>query len=214
MKPPVDDAAFPEADETVDEDGIRTRSYRRGGTEVKVSRIPPGARIPRHAHPEAQLGLLVSGRLDVVVGDVRKEMRARRDCYVAPPDVPHAAVNASDDEVVALDLKRLVPGERYTAPDDFFFRSIHDADEVSFRHDWLDLTLVALPPGEGMPAHDHAHELVGICIDGAYMATVGDQTRSMTAGDVHISLAGERHGATNPHGSPAAFVRVSLRPRS
>ena len=41
-------------------------------------RLEQGAVLPRHKHPHEQTGYLVSGRIDLTIGDVTHQGRARR----------------------------------------------------------------------------------------------------------------------------------------
>ena len=61
------------------------------------------------------------------------------------------------------------------------------------------LAVIHLAPGALVPAHQHVHEQLGICLEGSITFTVGDETRELTRGgtwripsDVpHHAVAGE-----------------------
>ena len=54
-------------------DGSRLPSYSRSTPEVTILRIkiPPGAQLPLHTHPEINAGVLLSGELTVITEDNR-----------------------------------------------------------------------------------------------------------------------------------------------
>ena len=115
---------FPAPTITISSDGVKTYSYRRDWTEVKISHIPPGVSIAPHSHQEAQAGMVISGELEMTVGDVTKVMQPERIAYVVPPFVTHSARNTSDHETVAIDIKRYKPDEKYDAPPGYFLEPI------------------------------------------------------------------------------------------
>ena len=51
--------------------------------------LEKGAQIPTHAHPQEQVGYLVSGKIRVMVDDKGFELNPG-DCYCALPNVPHS----------------------------------------------------------------------------------------------------------------------------
>ncbi|ASB67580.1 Bacilysin biosynthesis protein BacB [Bacillus velezensis] len=102
------------------DNGVRQYSSVRGDTEVLLSYVPPHTNVEPHQHKEVQIGLVVSGELSMTVGDVTRKMTALESAYIAPPNVPHGARNETDQEVIAIDIKRLKAGETYTSPEDYF----------------------------------------------------------------------------------------------
>ena len=50
-----------------------------------------GAKVPEHAHPEEQAGIMLQGRLRLKIGDEEKVM-AKGDAYIIPPNVTHSGM--------------------------------------------------------------------------------------------------------------------------
>lgn len=63
--------------------------------------LEPGAVVPEHAHPHEQMGMLVSGEMDLSV-DGRTRRLTGGEIYLIPGGVPHGAA-AGPDGAVALD---------------------------------------------------------------------------------------------------------------
>ncbi len=61
-----------------------------------------GAEIPLHNHPHEQGGILLSGRLELTIGQETRTVEPG-SLYLIPPDVPHRAV-AVDGPAVVLDV--------------------------------------------------------------------------------------------------------------
>jgi len=54
-------------------------------------RLDQGAVLPRHKHPHEQTGYLVSGRMDLTIGDVTHQVLPG-DSWCIPGDIEHHAV--------------------------------------------------------------------------------------------------------------------------
>lgn len=107
---------FPQAKKLEWDNGVIQYSTVRGGTEVLISYVPPHTIIEPHEHPEAQIGIVLKGELQMTVGQSTQLLTPLESAYIAPPFVPHGASNLTDEEVIAIDIKRLKDDEEYTAP--------------------------------------------------------------------------------------------------
>lgn len=65
-------------------------------------RMEPGAEVPLHHHSQEQAGILLSGRLQLTIGDETRTLEPGA-LFLIPPDTPHRAV-AVDGPVVVLDV--------------------------------------------------------------------------------------------------------------
>lgn len=61
-----------------------------------------GAVVPLHSHPHEQGGMLLSGRLELTIGDETRVVEAG-SMFLIPPDTPHQAV-AIGGPAVVLDV--------------------------------------------------------------------------------------------------------------
>lgn len=64
-------------------------------------RLKGGSVLPSHGHPHEQTGYLVSGRLNMIIGDERFEV-APGDSWNIPGDVEHSAEILEDAVVVEV----------------------------------------------------------------------------------------------------------------
>jgi len=60
------------------------------------------AEIPLHHHPHEQAGIVVSGQLELTIGDETQSIGPGH-LYLVPPNVPHRAI-AKEGPVVVLDV--------------------------------------------------------------------------------------------------------------
>jgi quercetin dioxygenase-like cupin family protein len=74
------------------------------GQNVMLSlvELEPHSEVPQHCHPHEQLGLLLEGELDFVVGDEQQRLTAG-DMWRIPGDVLHS-VKAGPQGARALDV--------------------------------------------------------------------------------------------------------------
>jgi quercetin dioxygenase-like cupin family protein len=74
------------------------------GTNMMLSylEMDPGAEVPLHNHPHEQGGILLSGRLQLTIGEETRVVEPGA-MFLIPPGVPHRAV-ALDAPVRVLDV--------------------------------------------------------------------------------------------------------------
>lgn len=202
------------------ENGVRQYSTRRNDTEVLISYVPPGVEVTMHHHKEAQLGMVISGELLMRVGEVEKVLTALDLAYIAPPDILHGAKNCSNQEVVAIDVKRYKTDEVYTSPEDYFLEVFKTRDllpgmEVTFFvEDWIEVMLADIPGDGGqMPEHKHRNEQVGICINGGYEMTIEGNINKMEFGSTYFCEAKETHSAINNSEKNSRSINLFFPPR-
>jgi len=63
--------------------------------------LEPGAVVAPHSHPHEQMGLMVSGTMELTIGDETRILSAH-EMYVIPGGVPHSAKGGAEG-ALALD---------------------------------------------------------------------------------------------------------------
>ncbi len=63
--------------------------------------VEAGSRVPEHAHPHEQIGTVIRGVIDMVVGDETFTVRAG-EAYHVPGGVPHSGLCREDTELVEV----------------------------------------------------------------------------------------------------------------
>lgn len=72
-------------------EGVRMKTLCHGDKSLMAEfRLKQGARLPRHSHPHEQTGYLVSGKLQLTVGQQRFVAEAG-DSWCIPGDTEHEA---------------------------------------------------------------------------------------------------------------------------
>ena len=72
---------FPQAKKLEWDNGVIQYSTVRGGTEVLISYVPPHTIIEPHEHPEAQIGIVLKGELQMTVGQSTQVLTPRISLY-------------------------------------------------------------------------------------------------------------------------------------
>ena len=74
------------------------------GDDIMLSLVEfePGAVVELHSHPHEQMGLLLEGELEFIIGDERKVLKPG-EMWRIPGGVEHSAI-AGDRPVKALDV--------------------------------------------------------------------------------------------------------------
>ena len=83
-------------------DGVKMQTPH--GEKLMLSRveIEEGSEVPLHSHPHEQGGILLSGKMELTIGEETR-VCSPGDLYLIPGGVPHRAV-AIGGPVVALDV--------------------------------------------------------------------------------------------------------------
>jgi quercetin dioxygenase-like cupin family protein len=64
----------------------------------------------------------------------------------------------------------------------------------------LNLSFVRMEPNSEAPVHEHAEEQIGVVLFGSCEFTLGDETRTLRAGDVYVAPPWVPHGAATRDG--------------
>ncbi|QDX29317.1 cupin domain-containing protein [Dickeya poaceiphila] len=211
---------FPQATLIEWENGVRQYSTSRGDTEILISYIPPKTIVKAHGHHQAQIGMILKGELYMEVGGESRVMTPLESIYVSPPNILHGGENKTDEEVIAIDIKRFKKGEDYSL-ENRFFKTIHKEEklmnvmDVQFFHaNWAEIMLVDIPCNGGMmPKHRHKHEQIGICIGGEYDMTIEDVNTTMKFGKSYFCLENEFHSAINNRNENSKLINIFIPPR-
>ena len=77
--------------------------YFASGKKLSIMRCEmlPGSVVPMHDHPHEQVGVVLEGEFDFIIGTERKRVEAG-DMYIIPGGVPHSAI-ALDQKAVFVD---------------------------------------------------------------------------------------------------------------
>jgi len=79
--------------------GARARTPYGKNVMLSYLELDEGSLIPRHSHPHEQAGMLLSGELELTIGETSRHCKAG-DMFIIPPDTPHQARPVNGPAVV------------------------------------------------------------------------------------------------------------------
>ena len=82
--------------------GYRARFIHAEGMTLAYWEVEAGAALPEHSHPHEQLGIVVEGQIEFIIGD-QKRLLGSGDIYFMPGGVEHEA-RTLDHPVKVMDV--------------------------------------------------------------------------------------------------------------
>jgi quercetin dioxygenase-like cupin family protein len=82
--------------------GFQMQAVVGGAMMANWVRIEPNQLMPRHQHPQEQLGIMLEGTLELTIGDETRVLKPGH-AYTIPGNVPHHATTG-DDGCLVLDI--------------------------------------------------------------------------------------------------------------
>ena len=82
--------------------GINARTFWGEKMLLAVVNLDPNTHMPRHSHPHEQVGTLIQGQMELVIGDEKRVLQPG-DIYVIPGGVEHEA-NTFNEAVKVIDV--------------------------------------------------------------------------------------------------------------
>ena len=82
--------------------GINAKTFWGEQMLAAVVDLDPNANLPRHSHPHEQLGIVIEGPIEFIIGDEKKVL-GPGEVYVIPGGVEHEA-RTFDQPVKVLDV--------------------------------------------------------------------------------------------------------------
>jgi quercetin dioxygenase-like cupin family protein len=97
--------------------GVTRRTFSSDNATFMNYRFAPGARFPRHTHPQEQVTLVQSGTIEMSLGD-RVQSLSAGEYAIAPPDVEHGiTAGEGGASIVAIVVPRREGSNPYTVVD-------------------------------------------------------------------------------------------------
>jgi quercetin dioxygenase-like cupin family protein len=68
--------------------GVDVKAFSGEKMTLTLFRMAPGAAIPEHAHPHEQMGTVLEGAIELIVGEEKRQV-SQGDCWQIPANVVH-----------------------------------------------------------------------------------------------------------------------------
>jgi quercetin dioxygenase-like cupin family protein len=189
-------------------------------TLVQLVYLAPGANFALHEHLESQMGMIISGRLEMNVNGTKEIIEPLQQAYIANAYVPHGSVNIFPETAIVFDVKRIVnflPSEK---TDEVFLKVLPKKDEItgfpcqSIVASWFEIVITEIPPGGIIPMEQSASEQMGIILNGQLMMSVEDEQQQLEYGSIYYAPVDVFCGGYNSSNETVSLIKVLIQPSS
>ncbi|MCE2905690.1 MAG: cupin domain-containing protein [Anabaena sp. CoA2_C59] len=175
--------------------------------------IAPGACFPLHQHPESQMGMVISGNLEMNVNGKKEILKPLQQVYSAGSEVPHGSVNYSDESIFCFDVKGLT---NLSTDEAVFIDLKPTSDQITNfpSHiavgSWFTTIITQIPPGEKTSNQQSDSEEIGVIIDGKMMVNIGGEQQEIKRGEIYYAPANVIHSAYNSASETVTLIKIVL----
>jgi bacilysin biosynthesis protein BacB len=175
--------------------------------------IAPGACFPLHQHPESQMGMVISGNLEMNVNGKKEILKPLQQVYSAGSEVPHGSVNYSDESIFCFDVKGLT---NLSTDEAVFIDLKPTSDQITNfpSHiavgSWFTTIITQIPPGEKTSNQQSDSEEIGVIIDGKMMVNIGGEQQEIKRGEIYYAPANVIHSGYNSASETVTLIKIVL----
>ncbi|MDB9467607.1 cupin domain-containing protein [Dolichospermum circinale] len=175
--------------------------------------IAPGACFPLHQHPESQMGMVISGNLEMNVNGKKEILNPLQQVYSAGSEVPHGSVNYSDESIFCFDVKRLT---NLSTDEAAFIDLKPTSDQITNfpSHiavgSWFTTIITQIPPREKTSNQQSDSEEIGVIIDGKMMINIGGEQQEIKRGEIYYAPANVIHSGYNSASETVTLIKIVL----
>jgi quercetin dioxygenase-like cupin family protein len=207
---------FPTPKSTKISSDVELIAFECQGSLVQLVYLAPGANFALHEHLESQMGMIISGRLEMNVNGTKEIIEPLQQAYIANAYVPHGSVNIFPETALVFDVKRIINTLPSEKTDEVFLKVSPTKDEItgfpcqSIVASWFEIAITEIPPGGIIPIHQSAHEQMGIILNGQLMITVGDEQQQLEYGSIYYAPTDACCGGYNSSDETVSLVKILI----
>jgi len=183
---------FPQSQRIKIDSDIELLAFQCQDTVFQFAYIAPGASLKLHQHPESQIGMVISGKMEMNINGHKEILKPLQQVYAVGANVPHGAVNCSAETIFSLDVKRLVNSSvrseeilKLSPTKDTATDLIYQAATGS----WFEIAIAKIPTGVKIKSQQSDPEEIGIVLDGEMLITVGNEQQQVKTGEIYYAPA-------------------------
>ncbi|WP_392535298.1 cupin domain-containing protein [Nostoc sp. C117] len=211
---------FPTPKITKLDSDVELIAYECQDTLVQLVYLPPGANFPLHEHLESQMGMIISGRLEMNVNGTKEIIEPLQQAYIANAYVPHGSVNIFPETAIVFDVKRIVTSLASEKTDEVFLKVSPKKDEItglpcqSIVASWFEIVITEIPPGGVIPMQQSTSEQMGIILNGQLMMSVEDEQQRLEYGSIYYAPVDMFCGGYNSSNETVSLIKILIQPSS
>jgi quercetin dioxygenase-like cupin family protein len=207
---------FPTSKNTKVHSDVELIAFECQDTLVQLVYLPPGANFALHEHLESQMGMIISGRLEMNVNGIKEIIEPLQQAYIANAYVPHGSVNIFPETAIVFDVKRIINTLPSAKPDRVFIKVLPTKDKItgfscqSILASWFEIAITEIPPGGIIPMQQSANEQMGIILNGQLMITVGAEQQQLEYGRIYYAPTDVDCGGYNSSDETVSLVKILI----
>ncbi|WP_193197375.1 cupin domain-containing protein [Nostoc sp. MG11] len=209
---------FPTPKNTKINSDVELIAYECQDTLVQLVYLAPGANFALHEHLESQMGMIISGRLQMNVNGIKEIIEPLQQAYIANAYVPHGSVNVFPETTLVFDVKRIINSSEKA--DEVFLKVSPTKDDItgflcqSIVASWFEIAITEIPPGGIIPMHQSASEQMGIILNGQLLMSVGEEQQQLAYGNIYYAPSDVFCGGYNSSDEVVSLVKILIPPCS
>ena len=159
-------------------------------TIFQLSAVAPNAKLESHQHPESQIGMVLSGELELYIKDLIKPLRPLQDVYIADGNIPHGAFNPLSEPMIGFDLKRITSA---LPSEDVLLTLSNNQDKIthlpcqSVKGSWFEIVMMKIPSGYSIPPHQGEQEEIGFILNGKLEISIENEGQFLEYGQIYYA---------------------------
>lgn len=195
-------------------------AYECQDTLVQLVYLAPGANFALHEHLESQMGMIISGRLEMNVNGTKEIIEPLQQAYIANAYVPHGSVNIFPETAIVFDVKRIVNSLPSEKADEVFLKVSPKKDEItglpcqSIVASWFEIVITEIPPGGIIPIQQSASEQMGIILNGQLMMSVEYEQQRLEYGSIYYAPVNVFCGGYNSSDEAVTLIKILIQSSS
>jgi len=208
---------FPQPRTIIINSNVELLAFECQDTVVQLASIPPGATFTLHRHPESQIGMQITGRLEFNLNGTKEILEPLEQVYVAGANVLHGSTNPYSETALAFDVKRITNLEE---PEDVILKVSPTIDKItgfecqSVVGSWFEIIISKIPPRAIIPMHQANGDKMGIVVNGKLAIAIQDEQQQLEYGSVYYAPAETLYGGYNASDETVSLIEILIKPAS
>lgn len=205
---------FPQPKTIIINSDVELIAFQCQDTVVQLASIPPGATFELHRHPESQIGMQISGRLEFNLNGTKEILEPLQQVYVAGTNVLHGSTNPFSETALAFDVKRITNSKK---AEEAILKVSPSRDKItgfkcqSVVGSWFEIAIAQIPPKAIIPTRQTTADKIGIVLNGRLAIAIQDEQRQLEYGSVYYAPADVVYGGHNVSDETVSLIEILIK---
>ncbi|MBW4592040.1 MAG: cupin domain-containing protein [Brasilonema angustatum HA4187-MV1] len=208
---------FPQPKTIIINSNVELLAFQCQDTVVQLASIPPGATFTLHSHPESQIGMQITGRLEFNLNGTKEILEPLEQVYVAGANVLHGSTNPFAETALAFDVKRIANVEE---PEEAILKVSPTLDKItgfecqSVIGSWFEIIITKIAPRAIIPTRQADSDKMGIVLNGKLAITIQYEQKQLEYGSIYYAPAEALYEGYNASDETVTLIEILIKPSS